>query len=443
MPAARRSRLTRSARPRLAVVLHGAVAGTVHVSANRRQTFRYEDSWRTAEAAFPLSLSLPLNREEHGHQATSAFLWGLLPENSDVLDRWARLHGVSRNDAVSLLEHVGEDCAGAVQLVPPHELARVLGRATPDDERTSIEWLAEDDIADLLAGLRRNPGATRASAEQGQFSLAGAQPKTALYQDEHGRWGVPRGRVPSNRILKPPVLPLDDLAYNEHFCLRLARELGLPAVATSVRHFGSEIAIVVERYDRARVQGALTRVHQEDMCQALAISPTRKYESDGGPGLTDIASLLARHSSDAELDVARFLDAMILNWLIAGTDGHAKNYSLLHAPGPVLRLAPLYDVISALPYPQAAHGTHRLAMAVGGERAVSRIAAAHWRTVARAVGVSPELMLARVRELAAMMPDAIDRVVMHNGNVPMVRTVMQRLAEPVASHARDCLARLV
>jgi serine/threonine-protein kinase HipA len=442
MTPARRSRLTRSAQPRLAAVLHGAVAGHVYSAANRRLAFRYETSWRADAASFPLSLALPLSREEHGHKATFAFLWGLLSDNPDVIAHWSRLYGVSRYDAVELLVHVGEDCAGAVQLVPPAELNRVLGQPTPDDEKSSVEWLSEGDVVELLAGLRRNPAATRASTAQGQFSLAGAQPKTALYQDESGRWGVPRGRVPSNRILKPPVLDLEDLAWNEHFCLRLARELGCAAVASTVQRFGDEIAIVVERYDRIRVGRTLTRVHQEDMCQALAVAPTRRYESDGGPGIVDIAALLARHSLDADLDVARFLDANILNWLIGGTDGHAKNYSVLHAAGPDLRLAPLYDVITALPYPQLARSTRRLAMSVDGERAVDRITGAHWRTVARAVGVPPDLLMARIAELGEQIPGAIDRVIRHAAGTGETRAIMERLAAPLAEHARTCLERV-
>lgn len=96
---------------------------------------------------------------------------------------------------------------------------------------------------------------------------------------------------------------------------------------------------MVERFDRVRTNGVVSRVHQEDMCQALAIQPTRKYESDGGPGVTDVATILARHSANAMLDLARFAEANVLSWLIAAPDAHAKNYGLLHAglmPSPVV-----------------------------------------------------------------------------------------------------------
>src|SRR5665213_2917436 len=177
MPPAKRTRLTRSSRPALAVVLHGALIGHVYRSADRRLVLGYDDEWRTRTDAFPLSLSMPLDVREHGHRATSAFLTGLLPDDPKVVEYWARLHGVSRHDVARLLAYVGEDCAGAVQLVRPEEVDRVLGASSAADAATSIEWLSINDVGKLLTSLRRNPAAGRSSGEQGQFSLAGAQPK--------------------------------------------------------------------------------------------------------------------------------------------------------------------------------------------------------------------------------------------------------------------------
>jgi serine/threonine-protein kinase HipA len=108
------------------------------------------------------------------------------------------------------------------------------------------------------------------------------------------------------------------------------------------------------------------RVHQEDLCQALSVDPSLKYESDGGPGPVRIIEFL-REVMDARRareTVWRFVDALAWNWLIAGTDAHAKNYSLLLAGGQI-RLAPLYDVASALPYPGVHERRLRPAMRVG------------------------------------------------------------------------------
>ena len=214
------------------------------------------------------------------------------------------------------------------------------------------------------------------------------------------------------------------------------------AASSAVQQFGDETAIVVERYDRVRIDGVVRRVHQEDMCQALAIQPTRKYESDGGPTLGDVATLLSRHSSDAAVDVARFIDANVLSWLLAGPDAHAKNYSILHSFGPDQRLAPLYDVITALPYARLARGGVKLAMSVGGERAVSAITGDHWRAVARAVELPPDLLLDRIAELGERLPAAIARVIAHPDGDDTTRTIVKRLAAPIVDHVKRCLERL-
>jgi len=92
---------------------------------------RYDDDWRTAREAFPLSLSMPLVVAEHGHEPIEAFLWGLLPDNELVLDRWARRFQVSARNAFALISHVGEDCAGAVQFVRPERLSQLLTPRAP------------------------------------------------------------------------------------------------------------------------------------------------------------------------------------------------------------------------------------------------------------------------------------------------------------------------
>jgi serine/threonine-protein kinase HipA len=194
MAITRRSRLTRSARLRLAVVLHGTVAGHVYAATNRRLVFRYDEGWRGNAAAFPLSLSIPLSVEEHGHRATSAFLWGLLPDNPDVLAYWGRLYGVSPTNVVELLSHVGQDCAGAVQLVPPENLDRVLGQPTRTDETTLVEWLSKGDVAELLAALRRNPAAGRAKMRNRDSLVSPVlNPRQRCTRTSAGAWASPEG----------------------------------------------------------------------------------------------------------------------------------------------------------------------------------------------------------------------------------------------------------
>ena len=317
----------------LAALLGGSEVGRVLRDVRGRLSFAYADAWREAPSAYPLSLSMPLAAREHGRGIVEAFLWGLLPDNERVLDRWAAKFQVSARNVFALIAHVGEDCAGAVQFVTLERLDDL--RSGQED---SIAWLDEADIAVRLRALREDHSAWRLARDMGQFSLAGAQPKTALLLQD-GRWGLPSGRVPTTHILKPPTGEFAGHAENEHICLTLARQLGLPTARSSVMRFDDEIAIAIERYDRQRKGNDILRVHQEDVCQALGVMPTKKYQNEGGPGAAAIVELLRTYSTDREADVDTFIAALGFNWLIAGTDAHAKNFSILLG-GTHIRLAP-------------------------------------------------------------------------------------------------------
>jgi serine/threonine-protein kinase HipA len=413
----------------LIALLDGRETGRVVRDNRGKLTFTYNEQWRNAADAYPLSLSMPITLAEHPNAKIDAFLWGLLPDNEIILASWARKFHVSARNAFSLIAYVGEDCAGAVQFVQPARLNAILGAAAPP-----IEWLDEKEIAKRLRALREDQSAWRAPRDTGQFSLAGAQPKTALLF-ENKKWGVPSGRIPTTHILKPPSGEFEGHAENEHFCLELARTLGLPVVDSRIMHFKDEIAIVVERYDRARVAGTLHRVHQEDMCQAFAIPPTHKYQNEGGPGIRDIVTLLGENSSLPREDIATFLDSVVYNWLIAGTDAHAKNYALLIDAGGRIRLAPLYDVASVLPYPDINIEKAKVSMKIGGEYRLRNIQPRHWRKLAAELKLDPDKTLRRVSELAGQLADHVSTVKQQMVSEGLKHPIIPRLAEAVAKRA--------
>ena len=90
-----------------------------------RLTFVYDDRWRSMDAAYPLSLLMPLVVAEHGHARIEPWLWGLLPDNEAFLARWGQRFHVSPRNAFALLAAVGEDCPGAIQLV--RVLSQIVG----------------------------------------------------------------------------------------------------------------------------------------------------------------------------------------------------------------------------------------------------------------------------------------------------------------------------
>lgn len=404
---------------------------------NARLSFVYDDAWRQDPASYPLSLSMPLASSQHGHSRMEPFLWGLLPDNNRVLENWGQRFQVSSRNAFRLIAHVGEDCAGAVQFVRPERLETLR----TDPAAREIAWLTEASLAERLRVLRTDHAAWRAATDTGQFSLAGAQPKTALLY-QRGKWGIPSGRTPTTHILKPPTGEWDGHAENEHFCLLLARACGLVVPNSTVQRFQDQIAIVIERYDRLTVAGERLRVHQEDMCQAVALHPARKYENEGGPGIRPIVELLRQNSTVPFEDIQTFLDAIAFNWLIAGTDGHAKNYALLLGGQGAVRLAPFYDLASILPYANVNMSSARLAMRIGSEYRLRNIGFRQWRKLAAEVHIDEDQLIARVREMAVMLPDLIvttRRNVEHEGlRHPLIKTLAARLT----TRAKRCNAVL-
>lgn len=420
----------------LVVLLGGSEVGRVRRGLRDRLTFVYDEAWRNAPNAFPLSLSMPLTAKEHGPASIEAFLWGLLPDNELVLQRWARKFQVSARNVFALIGHVGEDCAGAVQVVPPERMESLHGNAGD-----GIEWLDDDAVAERLRALREDHAAWRLPRDTGQFSLAGAQPKTALLF-ENGKWGIPSGCIPTTHILKPPTGHFDGHAENEHICLALARAAGLPAASSRVMRFKNEIAIVVERYDRHRSGGRIIRVHQEDMCQALAVMPTRKYQNEGGPSVTDIAELIRTHSSEHRADLDTFVQAVGFNWLIAGTDAHAKNYSLLIGAGPRIRLAPLYDLASILPYDEFDLRRVKLAMKIGGEYALDHISIRQWQKLARELRLDADAMIASLRVMAEEILAQIGAVKSQAAKDGLAGEAVDRLVERLTGRITTCLSDL-
>lgn len=423
---------------RLIALLDGHVVGAVHQNPDGRFRFVYDEEWRQREDAYPISLSIPLTAQEHPHDVTNAYLWGLLPDNSALLDQYGRLFGVSSGNPVALLAHMGADCAGAIQFAPPERVEGLLADANAAQE---IEWLTEGQVAEELRNIRleRVPGTnTRTS---GQFSLAGAQPKIALLED-NGVWGRPNGRTPTTRILKPPASDLTGFAENEHFCLELAKSLGLGAVTSRVERFDDEVAIVVERFDRQKIGDHYRRIHQEDTCQALGVVPTRKYENEGGPGIKRLITLLRDYSRNAEEDVGRFVSAMAFNWVVAATDGHAKNYAILHGSGSDARLAPFYDIASYLPYTDTELHRVKLAMKIGSEYLVRRITPAKWADLATAIDVPIDSVLDKVRSTAELCASHADEVLNRAIGDGLTESLVQPLADRIQTRARYCFQQM-
>jgi len=427
---------------KLYVCLDGDIAGTLEMRGSTVR-FAYDESWLDDRGTYPVSQAWPLQPTAITGAVVTNFLWGLLPDNERTLDAWARRFQVSARNPVALLSHVGEDCAGAVQFVREDRLQEVQAAA---NKKPQVEWLEEAQLERRIQHLARDRSASRESATEGQFSLSGAQAKTALYFDEHTRrWGVPRGRTPTTHILKPAINEFDAFDLNEHFCLTLARRVGLAAASTECRAIGGIPTLIAERYDRIRREGRWQRIHQEDCCQALGIHPGSKYENQGGPGFAQIMTLL-EGTDEAEADRERFMRTACLTYLLAATDAHAKNFSLLYSRGEhrySMRLSPLYDIASAWPYPkQIPVQKMKLAMRIGRHYRLREIQPRHFAELARSCRYSPSSLLATLNELALRLPDEAAEIAAKLRQTKIAGQMLEGLVDGLASHCKIVSNRL-
>lgn len=348
----------------LSAYLDGVLTGTFSMTGAGALGFRYDEKYRLSSTATPMSMSMPLQRADHKNRVALPFLQGLLPDNAQALSAIGSTYGVSANSPFALLEHVGADVAGALQLLPPEtpspdaSCTRITARAVSESE---IGRMLNDAIEEYRDGKP-------ISAREGRFSLAGAQPKIALHALADGGWGLPQDAVPTTHILKPVSGEMRGIDVIEQLTMGAARELGLVTAESTLAEFGGIRTFISTRYDRELRDGIWHRLHQEDLCQALAVSPAKKYQRrDGGPGLAAFAGLLDAMPliGDRAKAARAFFEGFVFNAVIAGTDAHAKNYSIM-LDGEHVRLAPLYDLASYAAY-RVGDESIQLAMNVNGE----------------------------------------------------------------------------
>jgi serine/threonine-protein kinase HipA len=377
----------------LNVWMNGQLVGTWTVDRGTH-AFTYDRGWLSSPRVRSLSLSLPItaSREVRG-EAVANYFDNLLPDNDRIRERLSRRFRTAATDAFSLLEAIGRDCVGAVQLLPE-------GTEPKGWDRIEAAPLTERQIVDVLRAAPADTGfgSQAVDDELLRISIAGAQEKTAFTRHK-GRWCRPLGATPTTHIVKLPLglvggsrrVDLSDSVPNEWLCAQIVSQLGLPVAPTTMVRFGDETVLVVERFDRAWMDGGtwIARLPQEDFCQALGVPPRRKYEQDGGPGMARCLQLLAG-SDDAQQDALAFQLTQLTFWLLGATDGHAKNYSIFLQPGDRYVMTPLYDILSVWPY--AGDGPDQfnprqigLAMALRSRNAHYRmdtIQARHWHGLA-------------------------------------------------------------
>jgi serine/threonine-protein kinase HipA len=377
--------------------MNGEWVGNWHRPASGGQAFQYVESWLSSPSARPISLSLPLRPSNEPYRAgVEAFFDNLLPDNRQIRERIQRRFHTSSLGAFDLLNEIGRDCVGALQLLPESETPTNLQQITGDP-------LTSEGVEQLLvSSLGSEFDQKEAGGDAFRISLAGAQEKTALLS-KAGVWHRPTFATPTTHILKLPLgmnpqgIDLSTSVENEWLCAQIVRSYGLEVANCQMETFGEQRALVVERFDRRLAADGkwFLRLPQEDFCQATSTPPSFKYESDGGPGIGAVMDLLLGSEQSAK-DRRGFMRTQLVFWLLAAIDGHAKNFSIFLLPGGSFRLTPAYDILSA--YPVLGHGRGklapekiRMAMAVQGKNRHYRwkeIVARHWMETAKRCGLA-------------------------------------------------------
>lgn len=384
----------------LNVWMNGKLVGNWSYGRSDLQRFTYHPDWIHSPASRSLSLSLPISASKEIRSVKVAnYFDNLLPDNARIRKRLKARYATKTDNIFDLLEAIGRDCVGAVQLLA------VESEPTGFD-RIQYQALDEAGVAEQLRAVPTLPGYGADPFADFRISIAGAQEKTALLKIGE-QWCVPTGATPTTHIFKLPLglvggyqFDLRHSVENEWLCLKFLSALGLPVATAEIGQFEDQKALIVERFDRRWIPAKLdkpqwiARLPQEDFCQVMGIAPDNKYESAGGPGIQSALQIL-KGSQSAELDCTIFVMAQFAFWLLAAIDGHAKNFSIgLHAQDKY-EMTPLYDVLSA--WPIIGRGANHLplqdakmAMALRGKNVhyrISEIYPRHWEALANNCGV--------------------------------------------------------
>ena len=394
----------------LDVYIAGVLSGRLAEDSHGGLSFEYDSEYQ----GVPLSLSMPVGLQRNGDRVVRPYLMGLLPDEQSTRNAIGLRYGVSPNNPFRLLGAIGLDCPGAVQVCQ-------RGAALPsEDDRRDLTPLTDEDIEEKLAAVRRNAAAAwvDGSETEGRWSLAGCQAKFTL-REQDGKWFDCSGAAASTHIVKPGVAGMNNQALVEFASMRAAAKVGLPAAEVDFRMFGSEPAVVIKRYDRVRDgKGRVLRIHQEDLCQALAVMPDAKYAEQGGPTTPQIIDLLKATGKNARENVYRFILFTFFNYLIGATDAHAKNHSVMFLSPDDVRIAPLYDVASIAPYRSLAPSKRkplRAALSIGGENRFGMLGAKNVRKMVadcelEEVGLDSDLLCGRLATMAELVPGALREV---------------------------------
>lgn len=435
----------------LPVKYNNLYVGDLSQDESGKMTFQYASKWIVD--GFPISLSLPLQKNIFSEKECRPFFEGLLPEG-DIRDEIARNLGISSRNDFALLEAMGGDCAGAIS----------VGTSSPYSAQIEAyeEQISDDKLLEALKPLNGKP--LFAGEKEVRLSIAGSQRKLpVIYRD--GMFFIPHGNLPTTHIIKPEISGIEETVDNEFFCLSLAKKIGLNVPNFEILELAGKKYLIVERYDRQpeaersscppggdelppvsleepastvsslhavaccsaassldnTKRGAktsmntqaqrnfapslrLVRLHQEDLCQATGIPSENKYQRDGGPGVYELFSIIRQHSSQPALDIKNAIRVIVFNYIIGNADAHGKNFSFLIEKN-AIKLAPFYDLLSTEIYPNL---SKKMAMKIGGKYEPEDVFGRHWHKFAEEISVNPKFIDKEIAKVSTNIENSIE-----------------------------------
>ena len=385
---------------KLSVYFGESLAGHLESTAEKGIIFSYDDSYLNSGLS-PISLSLPLSDVEYSQKNCLPFFEGLLPEG-DVKRRISDFLHISETSTLKLLQELGGDCAGMISILPEGEINRT--KNSYEFSLDNYEPLAKEKLSEYIKNINTRP-LLKAKAQL-RLSLAGAQEKLPLvYKD--GEFYLPKKGAPSTHIIKPTGHgELSNLSANEYICMKLAEHSELRVPRTELMQIEGSEFLLIERYDRICQGNRISRIHQEDICQALGVFSDFKYQNDGGPSIADICHLLKTKTSVPLLELRAFLQYVLFNFIIGNCDAHGKNYSLILQDN-FVKLAPIYDTVCTLIYPNL---TQKLSMKIGKHVEIKKVNCDDFAILAEQFGLKPKIVVDTYCELVEKVSRGLDYV---------------------------------
>ena len=393
----------------LEVLLNDLKVGTIVRTPGDFNAFSFEESYRATGGLPVLSLSFRavtggLRKDPKPvARALPAFFANLLPEDK-LREAMEKHHAgsVRAGNDFDLLIALGSDLPGAVRIVPSK------GAAPPLEDPS-----------------RPKPKA--------RFSLAGVQMKLSVIKNtgKGGGLTLPLGDEQGSYIAKFPSTSFPGVSENEYANLALAEAIGMEvperelveqsefeSIPEEFKTLSDGKVLLVKRFDRS---AGAERIHIEDFAQVFGIYPSRKYE---GAAYHDIAAALGVAVSSAA--ALEFVRRLALAAVTGNGDMHLKNWSLIYrGAGDKPELAPVYDVLSTIPYIPA----DAMALSLAGERSFKAMNVQRWKAFANRARLPEAAVLKAVTE-------TVERVNQTWWSLPKREVVPIKVLERIDAHVR-------